>query len=79
MNDSKRYGSTGTENMREKITKNYSWRDAMSKIFRDGGANSVLALLISLKWANSLLWVKFWTQNTILCIFARILLVCMKK
>jgi hypothetical protein len=34
--------------------------------------NQVLALLISLKSANSLLWVNFITQNKILCVFANI-------
>jgi len=32
----------------------------------------VLALLISLKSANSLLWVIIFTQNTFLCVFASI-------
>jgi len=32
----------------------------------------VLALLISLKSANSLLWVIYFTQNTFLCVFASI-------
>jgi hypothetical protein len=32
----------------------------------------VLALLISLKSANSLLWVKMITQNTIVCVIASI-------
>jgi hypothetical protein len=54
--------STDSENMREIIYKNSA---TLAPI-------EVLALLISLKSANSLLWIKFLTQNTFLGVFASI-------
>jgi hypothetical protein len=57
----------------KKITKIYSRQGAASKMFRDTSANSSFSPVdFFQKSANSLLWVKIFTQSTFLCVFASI-------
>jgi hypothetical protein len=52
MSDSRRWNSNDSENMREKITKNYLRQGAASKMFREISANSMSS------HANISLWPK---------------------
>jgi hypothetical protein len=63
MSDSRRCSNADSENMREKNYKN---------LFAALAPIQVLALLVSLKSANSILWVKVFTQNAFYCVFASI-------
>jgi hypothetical protein len=73
MSDSRRCSRAGSENMGETKIKNFiHGRVQRQKCSAKLAPIQVLALLLSLKSANSLLWVKILTQNKFLCVFASI-------
>jgi hypothetical protein len=69
MSESKIYNSPYFANMH---WKNYSRQGAVSKIVRDGGANSSFSPFISLKLEHTphVHGLSFFTPNTVLCVFA---------